>query len=277
MHAAVRPYVTAGAALVGASVIAVTPIAAPTPDIHVANPAMRLAAKSIANVPVNLIETIANIPANEIYALNQWSAALIAGESWFLKTPTNVWGWDPANPAMVEAAVAVLVPFPALSGNGGLPSGGLPTTSESSYLGGSAPPGTLGYMLNVIAAAEFPMRENCGFECPDVLSLLEGWFKVPLSQLISGYTFPTVIDTNDPTYPVAWSGQTAAPLDPLEPIRLFIDSLMEDPSESEIKTVSLQDIITTAKNLDASATVAFNPWFPGSYIFTGFPLYDQIS
>ena len=113
------------------------------------------------------------------------------------------------------------------------------------------------------------MHENCGFECPDVLSLLEGFLQVPPSQLISGYTFPTVIDTNDPTYPVAWSGQTAAPLDPLEPIRLFIDSLMEEPSG--ITTVSPQDVITTARNLDTSAKVAFNPLFPGSFIFTGAP------
>ncbi len=37
MHTAVRAYATAGVALVGASVIAVTPIA-PPPDIHIANP-----------------------------------------------------------------------------------------------------------------------------------------------------------------------------------------------------------------------------------------------
>src|SRR5215211_2971413 len=162
MHAAVRPYVTAGAALVGASVIAVTPIAAPPPDIQVANPAVRLAADSIANVPVNLMIAIANIPANEIIALNNWSDALEAGGSWWLKTPTNVWGWDPGNPPMLEALVAVLVPFPVISGNGGLPDGIEPNgegpagagpseeiTDENSILGGSAEPGTLSYILNV--------------------------------------------------------------------------------------------------------------------------------
>ena len=34
MQAGVRPYLTAGVALVGASVIAVTPVAAPPRDIH---------------------------------------------------------------------------------------------------------------------------------------------------------------------------------------------------------------------------------------------------
>src|SRR5271165_1761665 len=38
MHTAVRPYATAGVALVGASVIAVTPLAPPLPDIHIAAP-----------------------------------------------------------------------------------------------------------------------------------------------------------------------------------------------------------------------------------------------
>ena len=37
MHAAIRPYATGGIALVGASVIAVSPIAPPLPDIHLPN------------------------------------------------------------------------------------------------------------------------------------------------------------------------------------------------------------------------------------------------
>ena len=39
MHTAVRPYFTGGIALVGASVIAVSPIAPPLPDIHLPDPA----------------------------------------------------------------------------------------------------------------------------------------------------------------------------------------------------------------------------------------------
>ena len=45
MHAAVRPYATAGVVLVGASVIAVTPIESATPpDIRIANTAVQLTA-----------------------------------------------------------------------------------------------------------------------------------------------------------------------------------------------------------------------------------------
>lgn len=42
MRTAVRPYVTAGVAMVGASVIAVTPITTPLPDIQVHNPNLQL-------------------------------------------------------------------------------------------------------------------------------------------------------------------------------------------------------------------------------------------
>lgn len=44
MHAALRPYVTAGVALVGASAIAVTPVAPTPPEIHIASPAVELTA-----------------------------------------------------------------------------------------------------------------------------------------------------------------------------------------------------------------------------------------
>lgn len=290
MRAAIRPFVTAGAILVGSGVIAATPIVAAPADIRVANSAVQLTAEtgSLANLPVNLFYALANIPYYQVQALNSWADALQAGGSWWLKTPSNVWGWDPGNPPMIEAAVALFVPFPVISGNGGLPPGitpngeGRPTagpsepiTAENSILGGSAPPGTLGYILNVMAAAAFPMHEGCGFTCDDILTALGGYFQVPVWDLFDGYTFGEVINANDPTYPVAWSGATIAPINPLEPFTNFFNSLLVDPAESGgIKTVSLTDVINTVRRLNESATVAFNPVFPGSYLFTGFPLYD---
>lgn len=293
MHAAVRPYVAAGAALVGSSVIAATPVVATPPDIEVANPAVRLAADSIANVPVNLFYALVNVPAYEVEALNHWADAVEAGGSWWLKTPTNVWGWDPGNPPMLQALVAVLVPFPVISGHGGLPEGITPNgegplgagpseeiTSENSILGGSAKPGTLGYMLNVLVAAEMPMHEGCGFTCPNLIETAQGYFRVPLSALAAGYQFGEVIDTNDPGYPVAWSGQQAAPLNPLEPFTNFWNSLTADPSDPTsqayqgIKPVTFDDLVHVGTRLYDSGIVAFSPWFKGSYLFTGFPFYD---
>jgi hypothetical protein len=261
-------YATVGVALVGAGVIAAIPIAPPPPDVHTANPAIRLAANSIANVPVNLIQDIVNIPANEFYALNQWADALAGGGSWWLKTPTNVWGWDPGNPPMLQALVAMLVPIPAISGNGGLPDTNGQPVEPGPGLGGTAPPGSLGYNLNLILAAELPMNAKCGFLCTDLIAELQGWFQVPLSDLMGGYTFPTVVNANDPNYPVPWSGQTAT-LDPFGPITSYLDHLMADPTG--IKTVSLQDIITTNANLSNADNVAFNAFVPGSYFFEGLP------
>src|ERR1700692_56163 len=95
MPAAVRPYVTVGVALVGASVISVVPIAPPQPDIRSADLAVSLAAaSSIANVPANLFNAIANIPANEIQALDGLASAMLLTGSWDVWSPTNVLGFD---------------------------------------------------------------------------------------------------------------------------------------------------------------------------------------
>jgi hypothetical protein len=275
-----RAYLAAGVAAAAVSVLAVNPVVSPSQAISEVNQEVRLAADSIANVPVNLAIDLINVPANEIQALNNWSDALQAGGSWWLKTPTNVWGWDPGNPPMLEALVAVLVPFPVISGNGGLPAGidvnnPQQITSGNSILGGSAPPGTLGYILNVIVAAETPMHAGCGFTCNDVLGALSGYFQVPVSDILDGYTFPTITNPNDPSYPPAWSGATVPPIDPTAPFTNFLTSLTQDPANNPIKTVSLGDLQNVVQRLNDSGTVAFNPWFPGSYLITGFPTYDS--
>jgi hypothetical protein len=274
-----RAYLAAGVAAAAVSVLAVNPVMSPAQAISEVSRDVHLAADSIANVPVNLAIDLINVPANEIQALNNWSDALQAGGSWWLKTPTNVWGWDPGNPPMLEALVAVLVPFPVISGNGGLPAGidvnnPQQITSSNSILGGSAPPGTLGYMLNVIVAAETPMHAGCGFTCNDVLGALSGYFQVPVSDILDGYTFPTITNPNDPSYPPAWSGATVPPIDPTAPFTNFFASLTQDPANNPIKTVSLADLQNVVQRLNESGTVAFNPWFPGSYLITGFPTYD---
>ena len=248
MHAAVRPYATATVALVGASVIAVTPIAPPPPDVHVANPAVRLAADSgsIANVPVNLIEAILNIPANEIEAIQRFAYSLMLTGNWYVYHPNNVMGTDPADPPKWKALVDMLVPFPALSG-------------------------PLGEQLAVITQAELPMNAGCtGFPkpCADLDAYLGGLFQVPISQLISGYTFPTLVNPVTPPgeepVEVPWSGQKVQ-LDPLAPIRSFVQSLLAEPSG--IKPVSLQDVITTATNLVEALWVDFYPFVTNSLIF----------
>jgi hypothetical protein len=227
MHASVRSYATAGVALVGAGVIAVTPIA-PPPDIRIANPAVRLAAASVANVPVNLIQAVANIPATEIQALQQLADALVVSGSWNESHPNNVWGWDPANPEMFKATVNALVPVPALSG-------------------------PLGEHLNWWVAANSPMYAGCAFECPDPIGMLSVMFTVGPWEFYDadGYTFGPVINPID-GQPTEWSGQTVK-LDPLEPVSSVIEYLFEEPSGFE--PVSAGEFITALANLAAALQI----------------------
>ena len=252
-----RPYVTACAALVGAGVVAITPIAPPPPDVHIASPATRLtaASASIANIPVNVIQTIANVPANEIAALHSLADSLLFTGSWWVGNASNIWGTDPTDPPFVKAVVAVLVPIPALSG-------------------------PLGEQLAVFAQAESPVSAGCTFWCPNPIAHVQGMFQVPLSQLISGYTFPTVVDPLGPwegaygfpgTGPgntMPWSGQTVQ-LDPLEPFTSLIASLVNPPTG--ITIVSPEEVVKTVKHLGEGIVVDFSPFVPGGPFTPGWP------
>ena len=252
-----RPYVTACAALVGAGVVAITPIAPPPPDVYIASPATRLtaASASIANIPVNVIQTIANVPANEIAALHSLADSLLFTGSWWVGNPSNIWGTDPTDPPFVKAVVAVLVPIPALSG-------------------------PLGEQLAVFAQAESPVNAGCTFWCPDPIAHVQGMFQVPLRQLISGYTFPTVVDPLGPwegaygfpgTGPgntMPWSGQTVQ-LDPLEPFTSLVASLVNPPTG--ITIVSPEEVVKTVKNLGEGLVVDFSPFVPGGPFTPGWP------
>ncbi len=69
MRAALRPYVTAGVALVGASVITVAPIAATPPDVKIANPAVQLAASPFDPYVTALVRARNNIEVLFLQAL----------------------------------------------------------------------------------------------------------------------------------------------------------------------------------------------------------------
>ena len=247
MHASVRPYVTAGVALVGASVIAVTPIAA-SPDIRIADAAVSLAAASVANVPANLINAVLNLPAAEIQGIQRFADAMASSGSWNESSPNNVWGWDPANPEMLKGTIDLLVPFPALSG-------------------------PLGEQLNWWVAANFPMYAGCAFECPDPIGMLNSMFRVPVWQFYTeqGYTFPEVINPIDGK-PTEWSGQTVK-LDPFEPVRSITDYLFAEPAG--FQPVSADQVITAVANLAAALQVTgqLPPWIAVRPIETFFKLF----
>ena len=254
---AVRSYVTTGAALVAAGVLAITPIAPPPPDVHIASPGTRLtaASASIANIPVNVIQAIANVPANEIAAMQSMADALLFTGSWWTGRPNQIWGTDPADPPKWKAGVAMLVPFPALSG-------------------------PLGKQLAVFSEAEFPVNPSCHYICSDPIPILQGLFQVPLSQLISGYTFPTVVNPLGPVegefgFPgtgpgntMPWSNTTVK-LDPTEPLTSLIASLVNPPTG--ITIVSPQAVVKTVINLAEAIVISFSPFTPGGPFTPGWP------
>jgi hypothetical protein len=237
MHASVRPYATASVALVGASVIAITPIAQSQPDTRIANTAVSLAAASIANVPANLTNAFLGIPQAEVDAIERFAAAMESSGSWNESSPNNVWGWDPANPEMLKGSIDMGLPFPALSG-------------------------PLGEHLNWWAAANLPMYAGCAFACPDPIGMLNVMFRVPPWEFYTGdgYTFPTVINPVD-GQPTEWSGQTVK-LDPLEPIQSVIDHLLNDPGEVTFPTA--YEIITAVADLASAlqTTEHLARWIP---------------
>ena len=77
MHAAVRPYFTGGIALVGASVIAVSPIAPPLPDIHLPNPAQVAKEVELAAF-VNPITTLVDVIQTSINNLSTTGGQVLA-------------------------------------------------------------------------------------------------------------------------------------------------------------------------------------------------------
>ncbi len=246
---ATRPYVKASAALVAAGVVAIAPIAPPPPDVHTASPAVRLTAdsQSIANVPANVIQAIVNIPAAQVAAMEGLADGLFYSGSWWTGRANQIWGTNPSDPPSWKAGVALLVPFPALSD-------------------------PLGEQVAIWAEAEFPVNADCAYICYNPIPILAGLFRVPLSQLIAGYTFPTVVNPLGPvesqfglagTGPgntMPWSGQTVQ-INPLDLVTSVTDYLLAPPTG--VKAVTVGDILTTSSRLLAAAIGSFSPFTPG--------------
>ena len=302
----------AGVALLGTSVIAVTSVAPPPPEMRVVTAEVRLAAaSSLLNVPVNLLIDVVNIPDNEVQALDYLSRSLIFSGPWFVVSATNIWGVDPGDPGHFMSTVNLLVPFPALSGLG---------LDQSDQNG-------LGQQLWHFVAAELPVNKYCDADgCPpgvpispitgftgldNVLwglaltfglygfapgasvkfPLFNNWFSVPLSDLVSGYTFgpgqPGYTDPSGPVYPgfgfagttevdgpngpeylMPWANTTFT-LDPFKPFQNYFNHLMADPATNPIHLPDLVEIGRTLQTLAAAMVIAFDPLTPGAGLCTG--------
>src|SRR5690625_4830012 len=225
-----RRYTTAGAVMAAASAVAVAPVApiAPwEPGLTAAERAVKLVADgSLLNVPFNLFQDIVNIPYNEVQATNVLSNSLFFTGNWFTPSATNIWGEDPGDPGHFMAVMDFLFPFaPEASGLYD------PEIDEEALANGTA---GLGQQFALFAAAMLPVSASCAsIQCwpmspvdsitgltgldrminffetftnfpndDNQLGLFSHWLKVPIQQMLDGYTFPDS-PTSDPDNPTS--------------------------------------------------------------------------
>jgi hypothetical protein len=300
-----RPCVIAGAALAAASLVAVTPFAPRPFQLPVFSIETRLVdADSVLNIPVNLFDDIVNIPYNEVQAIDTAADSLLDTGPWWVASSTNVWDWGPWDSAHAAAVVALLLPFPSLDEG----------------LGG------LDYQVDGLLAAELPESPTCAVaSCEPVVpsdvitgitsidrniaftdavdgqtqfGLIDNMFRVPLSELLSGYTFTSandagVTDAGGPVYTefgfpldggtnpfegpttlvdgqnqYPWDGVTYT-LNPLQPFENFYNSLLATPSTSGIDGTgvnlpTLTEFTQALQNLAAASVIDFDPFTAGS-------------
>ena len=303
-----KRHIAAGVALVGASVItgaSVLPPPPPTPlpsELPVASTEVRLAAaSSVLNIPANLLIDLINIPHNEIQAMDYSARAFLFSGPWLVVGPTNVWGVDPGDPPKFMSVINMLVPFPALSGinldefdQSGLgqqvwffaatqlptsvdcdDEGCMPTVPEVPITGIAIIDSTIWSLAILTGQVRFPLFDNL--------------FKVPISDLTSGYTFGpdwpgrvspagliypgfgfagTVVDPVTGKNVIPWDGTTFT-LDLSKPFANYFDHLMADPATNPIQLPDLEQFGRALQSLAAAMVVAFDPFTPGSFFCPG--------
>lgn len=327
-RASLRPLITAGVALLAASAVtaaAVAPVGSSRPkqaaddtgaqlDIRGASADVRLAAAaSLLNIPINLVTDIINMPHSELQAFDLLVSAQLWGGNWLVLGPSNVFGTDPADAARFMAAASMLIPIPALSGL----HLGYDPIDAANPLGVLAGDG-LGQQLWRFMAAEVPGDPNCGAEgCVPILPgspitgvgildkivwsvmmlagvvdvpIVGGFFKVPLSTLVSGNFDPATVQVESPSGEVytldgfgipgtfkgpngenllPWAG---APIDFNlgKPFQNWLDHLIADPAGNPVKLPSLEQFGRVLQTLVAGIVVGFDPYTPGSFLCAGF-------
>lgn len=219
------------------------PITDPTPSE--ANPAFIW-----DNIPAHYGALNGDEPAGVYGAINNLADALRFTDSWWASSPTNVWGWDTANPWNFTALINTLIPIKPLSE-------------------------PLADNLNTIMAAEFPIATEANkFFMSDLLGELKTLFQVPLSDLVNG-TF-----TFDPTqsnpiglgadalgngghdfYTEFWNNDLPT-LNPTLGLDSYWGHLTGSPAANPLNFPSLNDIVPTFVNAYQAMNIDFG-LFPG--------------
>jgi len=296
MSAAVRSYLTSGLALMGAGFVTAAQITPPLrhAETRVVEAAVSLAAAvgngqacsgyntdgcdiwatqtytpvaldpsgSAANIAANIVNAVASIPRAFVDAINDLSYALEVTGNWWVYTPTNVLGTDPADPPKYTALVNLAIPFKPLSH-------------------------AIGEQVSWWAKANLPMDAGCtanaGPHCADSNGITSRMFQAPIWTLTAGYQFPTefnpvsaaegAIGTEIPGSvgaEVPWSGAYVK-LDPQDPVNALINYLQADPSTNTPKPLSGGEIAATLDRLGKAMELGFNPFVPMSYLLKGWP------
>lgn len=270
MQSALRPYVTTGVALVGASLIAagsVLPVEAAVSaaqertissmdvDLVAASSGLK-PGQSYANIIPNLFNAVLSVPQAEIDAINRFSAAMEESRSWWVYSKYNVLGWDPPNEEMTKGFVDMLLPFKPYSEQAGI---------------------ATFYFL----AANLPMDAGCsGFPpCPHPESILSHMFTVAPWEfyLGNGYQFPAVINpiSDEETYwgqelgqtgdPTDWSGGDPVKLDPNAGWNATWDYLLSNPEPVDFP--SGKEIWDTTVRLTSALWKSWYPFVPQSTLW----------
>ena len=219
------------------------------------------------NVAANLVNAVISMPRAFINALNDMSYAFEVTGSWWVYTPTNVLGFDPADPPKAAALFNLLIPFAPLSE-------------------------PLGESFTWWAKANLTMNAGCtgttGPTCPDLGALLNTMFRAPTWDLIAGYKFPDVVlnpvsalegSMGNPLpegYPgnidrqVGWSGAYLE-LNPRDPEYSVLNYLKADPSTNRPEPVTFDEIVSSLTRFSKASDLDFNPFVPMSFLLKGWP------
>ncbi len=297
MSAAARTYLTTGLALMGAGLVSAAQLTPPLQqaETRVVQAAVSLAATvatgqacsgyntdgcdiwakqtytpvaldssgSLANIAANIVNAVISIPRAYVDALNELAYSLEVTGNWWVYTPTNVLGADPADPPKASAFADLTIPIKAISQ-------------------------PIGEALGWWFKANFPMDAGCTAtaapNCQDLNSLLSKMFLQPIWNMVGvGYQFPTVIDpVSDEEGAVgeeipdsegretAWS-QAYVKLSPFDLPYSVLNYLTADPSTNTPKAVTGAEIMATLDRLIKAFVLDFYPFVPGSYLLKGWP------
>jgi hypothetical protein len=217
---------------------------------------------AMANIPANLLNAVISIPRAFVDAVNDLSYSLEVTGNWWVYTPTNVLGFDPADPPKITALANLAIPFKPLSN-------------------------AVGDHFAWWARANLPMNAGCtgsvGPACADPAAILSKMFLAPSWALNAGYQFPELYNpVSDAEAEIGeeipgsegqaapWSGAYVK-LDPADPVNAMLNYLMAAPATNTPKAITLTEISATLDRFGKALDLAFNPFVPRSFLLKGWP------